>query len=438
MVPSRQLIGNIATAVVPLAIVLVTIPAYIGILGEANYGVLAIVWVLFGYAGVLDLGMSRAVNGAISRAAAEGFEQRQQIIWSGVLIAAIIGIGIAAIVALSYPLWSHVISADVLRQISPAVPYMVVGIPLLTITSVLNGAIEGAQRFDVANYLQIGAASLYQVGPLVVAYLLKADLTATITAVVASRLVVFIAYVLANQGLFGILRSVSPRLERIRELIRYGHGIALVNILDPLLNRADQFLVAYLTGPAGVASYNIAVSAVSRMSIFPMALSRSIFPVLSSSRLEEYVSSLINMERRVLWIWFAASAAAILACGPVFDLWLGRSIGADVTIVARTLIPGLFLNSLAYLPYTALQAEGRGVRIMRAHLIELPIFLVTLPALAIPAGPVGAAVAWSLRAALDFFILWKMSGRPMRSMATSMGLFMVLLAVALLIGGWAA
>ena len=438
MIASRQLLANLASTVVPTIIVLLTIPAYVHILGPARYGVLAIVWILFGYAGVLDLGMSPAVNSAISRTAKEQLGQRGEIIWSAAVVALCIGIAVSVLVASSLPLWHYLVPDSVLTQIAPAVPVLIAGIPLLTVTSILNGAIEGARRFDVSSTLQITAAALYQAGPLAVAYFYGPDLAVLIIAVVASRAIVLLAYLAAHAGVFRVFSNVSVKMDRIRHLIRFGYGIALVNILDPLLNRTDQFAVAYLTGPAGVAAYNIAVSAVQRMTIVPMAMARTIFPVLSAGRMDEYLADLIKIETRVLWGWFAISAAAIAVAGPAFRIWLGPGVAEGVTVVARVLLSGLFLNAIAYLPFTALQADGRGVRVMRAHLIELPIFLAALAALALLFGAVGAAIAWSFRAALDFFILWLMCGRPARSMAISAGLFAALLVFGLTLRGWGA
>jgi O-antigen/teichoic acid export membrane protein len=58
---------NVAGTIVPLATALITIPIYIAHIGAARYGILSVAWILLGYLGFLDLGLSRASINALSR-----------------------------------------------------------------------------------------------------------------------------------------------------------------------------------------------------------------------------------------------------------------------------------------------------------------------------------------------------------------------------------
>lgn len=67
-------------------------------------------------------------------------------------------------------------------------------------------------------------------------------------------------------------------------LIRYGGWITISNIISPVMSYFDRFIVSYLSGAHVVAFYSAPAEAVSRLSIIPAALSRAVFPKLSSAK----------------------------------------------------------------------------------------------------------------------------------------------------------
>jgi len=51
---------NLVGMALPIVSSLVTVPIYIHHMGVERYGVLSVVWILLGYLGFLDFGLSRA------------------------------------------------------------------------------------------------------------------------------------------------------------------------------------------------------------------------------------------------------------------------------------------------------------------------------------------------------------------------------------------
>ena len=84
---SANLVYNVFGALLPIVTSLGTVPFYIHQIGLARYGVVTISWVLLGYFGFLDFGLSRASANALAKL---GTAQERSPVeaWTGLLLEA--------------------------------------------------------------------------------------------------------------------------------------------------------------------------------------------------------------------------------------------------------------------------------------------------------------------------------------------------------------
>ncbi len=180
---------------------------------------------------------------AISRAGDR--QSKADIIWSAAVLNTAWGALIAIVGGGAFFLYSSYSESAMVEEVATALPWMMLGIPVLMITSTLNGALDGEERFKMANSLQLVGSILYQIVPLLTAYHVSDHLPDLIVAVILCRLVLLALY-----------------------------GIVVGRFFN---------LIARFSGAADVAAYSIAVNSIGRLGILPMAMSRSVFPKLSQT-----------------------------------------------------------------------------------------------------------------------------------------------------------
>jgi O-antigen/teichoic acid export membrane protein len=72
---------NMIGAIFPILVTVVTVPLVIRIIGPDRFGVLSIIWLLVGYFGLLDLGLSRATANKIAKLARDSVHT-SAVFWS--------------------------------------------------------------------------------------------------------------------------------------------------------------------------------------------------------------------------------------------------------------------------------------------------------------------------------------------------------------------
>jgi O-antigen/teichoic acid export membrane protein len=421
---------NAVGAVVPVAVALVTVPILVRQIGDARFGVLSIIWVLLGYFGFLDLGLSHAATNALSRLRGAPQQARARVLVTALILNCGLGLfgGLCLALVASYLLQNVLAAPQALKEeIAQVVPWLVGLVPLALLSGVGIGALESRESFLVVNAIQGSGSALGQIAPVIVATTISPSLAVVIPAAVIVRgVTVAVVLSVACYDARPLSLAAFDRYQ-LRKLLSYGGWISLSGMINPILTSLDQLLIGSIVSVASVAYYAVPMSLVTRSQIFAGALARTLFPRMSNANREE-ARHLAQRALLALAYGYAAICAPAVVLIPTFlSCWIGADFAASAAPVAQILFLGAWINGLAFLPYGMLQAQGRPDITGKLHALEVVPFVAVLYVLTSVYGIAGAAVAWTLRNSADAACLLWAAGIPVWVLVQAIALPLCLL-----------
>jgi O-antigen/teichoic acid export membrane protein len=108
----------------------------------------------------------------------------------------------------------------------------------------------------------------------------------------------------------------------------------------------------------------------------------------------------------LLGIMTPAIVTGLVLLEPFLNVWLGSTVTDHSAPVGEILLMGMWVNSLAVVPYAFLQAQGRPDLPAKFHLLEVFPYIALLVLGLHLGGISGAAWAWTGRAIFDAFLLF--------------------------------
>ncbi len=399
---------NTAGAILPILASAVTIPVYLHMIGPARYGIISIAWILLGYFGFLDFGLSRATANALSRLGDAPQRDRAPVFVTAMYLN--MALGLAGSVGLYFCgifLLRHLFSIpnDLQRETLAAFPWMVPMLPLGMIVGVAVGTLESRERFLLTSALESVGSVLGQVIPLLCALVFGRTLGVLIPALLLVRLLVVMVTIGIVIYLEWPVRLSDFRIGWARKLFGFGIWVSVSSLITPVLDTIDQVLIGRMLGPVAIAHYAVPMNLALRSQVIAGALARTVFPRLSRENVAAGRRLTANAVVSLSYVFGALCGPAIVIVGPIMTLWVGQRFAALSTPIAQILMAGAWMNGLAFLPYNQLQAQGRPDLTAKAHAIEVGPFLVALWLLIDYAGLPGAALAWTLRVSADAIAL---------------------------------
>ncbi len=406
---------NIVGSLTPMVVSVVTVPVFLHLVGAARYGVLALVWLFLGYFGLFDPGVARAAEYHIARLHGQEHDtERESVFKTALVINAGFGLagGLLTFVIARPVFMSAFKMPEAMRgEVLSSLPWLAAAIPLSLITGMMGGALQARERFAEYNVISLVSSIVAQLVPLGVAYWHGPDLRWLIPAALISRTAGAVPlWLLMIRALpFGAGGHFDRAKSKV--LFSYGGWITITNILNPILTTIDRIVIGSVFNAQSVAYYSVPFNLVGRASIIPGALATSIFPKLSRGRPED--SARLASDAVV---GLSAVMTPICVCGiaalPIFmQHWVGADFAKHAAPVGIVLLIGVWINSLAFIPYSHLQATERPDLIAKFHAAELVPFLGVLWVGLHVFGLIGAAWAWTFRVTVDALLLFAVAGR---------------------------
>ena len=414
---AKNSVYNLLGQGLPLVVALFSIPMLVKGLGTERFGVLSIAWMFTGYFSLFDFGMGRALSQDLARRIGIGEDGIAETAWTGIVLLFIFGAAAALLILFCSP-WL----ANSVLKISPGLKkesmyaFLILGaaIPFVIVSSGMRGVLEANQRFGVTGIIRFFMGLFTYAGPLMVLPF-STKLPEVTGSLAVGRVIICAVYVVS-------CRKVLPALKRKRffkketahSLLKLGGWMTLSNVIGPAMTYMDRFLVGAFLSMTAVAYYTTPYDLVGRLTIISASLTGVLFPAFSASFAKDKDYSAVIFRRGtmiMLSVLFPICLLLVTYAGDGLTLWLGEGFSRNSAQVLQILTVGVFMNSLAAMSFTAIQAAGRPDLTAKIHLVELPLYVLGVIFATKKFGIEGTAVAWSVRNGLDMVLLFFVAGK---------------------------
>lgn len=416
---ARNTFYNLLGYGVPLLVGVFTIPFLIRLLGTQRFGILALIWIVFGYFNVFNLGLSRATTKFAAELRGRGEDRKiADYFWTTIISQGVIGIGgmVIVMVVTTYLVENILkIPANLVGEAKFSFLIIALSLPVVIMSASCRGLVEAFQRFDLVNLVKIPSSTANYVLPLVGA-LLGWNLVGIVLVIAGARLLTLGAWA----GLcFRILPQLKEKILFKREILKtlfiFGGWVTVSYIITPFLNYIDRFFLGSLVNIQAVSYYTVPFELVSKLGIIPASLVLTLFPSFSALQgvqaWERIREMFLNSIKYLTFILGGAVILLVFLAPFILRVWIGQDFPQKSTGPLQILTLGVFLNALALVPLSHLQGTGRVDIPGKIYLIELLFYLPLSYFLISYYGLLGAAWGWTIRSSLEAVSLLFFSAR---------------------------
>lgn len=383
-----------------MGVAIVAIPMTSARLGAEGFGVVTLAWIVLGYSGVLDLGLSRALTSSLAGGTLRrcGAYTTADLVWTTTVALAIVGGAAAACIWVAVGVLARTGARGGARD---AVILVGACLPVVAATAAPRAALESVQRFDVVASLRVVLGSLTYLTPLWTATA-TGKVSAALLALAVVRALGLVAYGFACRRFVpGMTEGFRIRPKLLRALWGCAGWVTVSSCLAASCVYLDRMVIGWQVSLAAVGTYSAVFEAFGRLQIVPASVAQAVLPAFARARAAECRSLFAGAGKLLLVTMVPLGILVAGLAEPLTGGWLGPSAAVTGGAVGRWLAVGLVLNAVGHIPLMALQGRGHARDAGLVHLLEMPLYGCGLWVFVAGFGVGGAAAIWAGRAAFD-------------------------------------
>jgi O-antigen/teichoic acid export membrane protein len=370
---ARNALANLLGAAIPAAVALGTVPLVVRGLGEAGYGVYALITAIVGYFAIIDINITAGSVKHIAahwartgqehgaRDATEGIDQT---ITFGLLVYGALGTtGGVAIWACAPWLVRDVFSvpATLHAAATAALELAAAGFMMGQLQSYLDSVPQALMRYDRSARLDVLFGSAVPLATVLVLMLGGGLYQVILLRVVASGVHCVLLWRTIRR-LLPALQLRWPALALRRSLLHFSAYACLNRFAAMSYAYADKLMIGALVGVAGLAVYAVAATLANRLLGLTGRLASVLFPAASALAARDELPILVviylKASRYLTFINGAMLLLVAVFAGPILHYWMSADFARRGATVLAVMALSQFIDSLTALP--SLVNDGMG------------------------------------------------------------------------------
>jgi O-antigen/teichoic acid export membrane protein len=362
---ARNAFSNLLGALVPALVALGTVPLVVRGLGDASYGVYALVTAIVGYFAVIDINVTA---GSVKFIA--GFHARQdsasigQTICFGIIVYALLGTaGALALFAGARLLVTEVFSVPpaLTAEAIATLKLAALGFFIGQLQNYLQSVPQSLMRYDVSSRIEMlfgGVVPLLTVLVLMRGY----GLFEVILLRVAASAVHCVVLWRSIAGLLPGLALRPPGAAIRRDLLGFSAWSFLSRFAALSYAHADKLVIGALAGVTPLAYYTVAATLANRVLSLTYRLSGVFFPAASALSARGELARLeglyLKATRYLVFLNAAMLVLVAVFAHPILRYWMNPDFARHGAVVLAVMASSQFIDSLTSLP--SLVNDGMG------------------------------------------------------------------------------